>query len=442
MDYSLIDFFSHPVLRAATLGSLFVGVSSALVGSILLVQRRSLLGEALSHAAYPGLLLAPFLLGVLPFIPRAALPVVALIGAFVFTGGGFHAVSQCERKLRMSSDAALSLVSALFLGLGVTMASRVQFAYPLESQRLQTLLYGQVATMTEKEGALYACFAVVCACFIIVYFRQLEMALFDRACALQRGEPGRLMHTLFVAMLLLTVVFGAKTVGIVLLSGMLIAPAVAARQLTDRLGRLMIFAACLGALSTLSGHLLALYLPLWLGREVALPTGPMMVLVATALCGLALFFAPKRGVVVRLVRIISFRFHCLRENLIKALWKARKPLPLMTLRGLIGAEGGLGLRWHVRQLIRQGWVVREEKDTYRLTSLGAKKAAQLVRLHRLWELYLTSELHIHQDRVHRSAEEMEHILTPEIERKLTHLLNNPQTDPHSQPIPQWEDLQC
>ena len=439
MDYSFLDFFSHPVLRASTIGSMLMGLSAALIGGMILVQRRSLLGEALSHAAYPGVLLTPFFMLWFSLHSHKVVPALVFIGAFLTTWLGLVAIHRYEHRLKLSADAALALVSSLFLGLGILIASRLQFVDPLAYQQLQAFLYGQAATMTDGHLYLYTLLSCLCIGFVSCTFRQLELTFFDRQFAKSLPFKHRATHRFFTVLLLFVVIFGIHSVGIVLLSGMLVAPAIAARQLTDRLAHLLVISACFGIVSAFVGNVLALYLPSWFGKDFALPTGPMVILVAASLCVLTLLFAPKRGVLFRCLRILRFRFECLCENLLKALWK-KQPLALTALTEWQHCSFLL-LRCALTRLKRKGWVEKKQRG-YCLTKRGAARATQLVRLHRLWELYLTSELHIHQDRVHRNAEEMEHILTPALERKLTQLLDNPEIDPHHQPIPKWEDVKC
>ena len=112
------------------------------------------------------------------------------------------------------------------------------------------------------------------------------------------------------------------------------------------------------------------------------------------------------------------------ENVLKAVWK----------KGTVSERPTIALRLALWQLKRGGWMDRD----LQLTDDGRKKAALIIRLHRLWELYLTEELGFHAEKVHHTAEEMEHILTPDMEEKLTRLLENPKLDPHLQPIPEKE----
>src|SRR5262249_34625711 len=150
-------------------------------------------------------------------------------------------------------------------------------------------------------------------------------------------------------------------------------------------------------------------------ERLSLPTGPMIVVVATLICLVSLLFAPERGLVSRFVRIAYFRYRCLGENLLKMLWREGREkqftLKEMSRRQTISP---LYLRFLLFRLVSQGWIERMGRY-YRLTEDGMHRAGQIVRLHRLWEVYLADYLGVGAERVHKSAEEMEHILTPELE---------------------------
>ena len=164
----------------------------------------------------------------------------------------------------------------------------------------------------------------------------------------------------------------------------------------------------------------------------------MILLSASTICAISLLFAPRNGLLTRLVRIVRFRKQCMEDNLLKYLWrhedrgdvsfteiKRWQSLPFLQMRFLI---------W---RLEGQGWIEQIGSDI-KLTKEGKSRAAYIVRLHRLWEAYLVF-LGQGVEKVHRSAEEMEHIITPELEKELADLLGDPKRDPHAQPIPSKED---
>lgn len=436
MMLSFWNFFTDPVLRGPTWGTLLMCIASSLMGVVLLLKRRCLLGEALSHAAYPGIIFGVSLFAVLfPGESEGAFFAV-LGGAFSTSLLGLKAIEWMERRGKVPSDAALCFTLAIFFGAGTVAASALQMSLPALHQQVQTLLFGQAATMNDFHIVLYALLTLAIALLLSFGFRPLQAFLFDRDFAMSSGIRTAFLERGIFWLLLLSLILGIRSVGVVLMSGMAIAPAIAARQFTDRLQVVFCLAALFGAFSGLAGNILSVLGTLALSQseeKLTLPTGPAIILVGSAIALLSLLFAPKRGWVFRLVRIAGFRLRCLEENILKALWKKGTLKGGELKKAHRIAFGILPLAlWRLR---RGGWI-EWKASAYSLSRDGAKKAASIVRLHRLWELYLASELGYQGEKIHLSAEEMEHILTPDLEERLTRLLANPKIDPHFQPIPE------
>jgi manganese/zinc/iron transport system permease protein len=225
------------------------------------------------------------------------------------------------------------------------------------------------------------------------------------------------------------------------MSAMLIAPAVSARQYTNSLSTMFILSALFGTISGFLGNYFSVEMTHYLKQtyphlRLTLPTGPMIVIVASALCLFSLLFAPERGLLLRLFRIAFFRYQCAYENLLKSLWRkgSSNVLSFEQIRSF-QTVSPIYLRFILWRLIHSGWIKKVGPNLYQLTSDGEQCAAKIIRLHRLWEVYLADYVGIGPERVHRSAEEMEHIITPELEEELTLLLHDPKQDPHHQPIP-------
>lgn len=433
---TLFDFFTDPLYRAPFIGSMLMSLSAAVMGALMFVKRGSLLGETLSHATYPGVVLGA--MGGAFFFNSTSLGSVFTIlgGAFLFAFFGLELIEKLKNRFRIHVDAALSLVLSLSLGLGVVFASRLQFTDPLSYQAAQVFIYGQAATMTDMHSILYALLSLSVIAFVLYHFREIELVLFDPLFAKSIGLKSRPLLKAISFLLILSVIMGIRSVGVVLMAGMLIAPAAAARSFTDRLGRLLPLSATFGVISGFGGN----YLSVLLSKGgLIYPTGPMILLFAAAITLLSLIFAPKRGALSRLFRISRFRSRCERENILKTLWKGGIEIPLSQQEILKwNSIHPLRLKKRLLSLKREGWITPAAKGKILLTSDGIKRAERLVRLHRLWELYLASCLQVDEERVHHSAEEMEHILTPSLEKRLSTLLNHPQKDPHQKPIPQGE----
>jgi manganese/zinc/iron transport system permease protein len=401
-------------------------LASSLIGVIAFLRKRCLLAETLSHASYPGIVLGAVFLAAFFSIGSELANFILLGGAFLSSLAGLWFVDLLEKKFNVKSDAALCFALSLFFGVGILFASRIQMTHPLWYNQIHPFLYGQVATMTDLHILIYALLFAVTLLFIFLLYRPLKLINFDRGFAKTLGVAVGWVDALLFFLLVLAIIIGIRSVGVVLMSGMLVAPVVAARQFTRHLWSLFVLSGIFGLASGFLGNVLSLELPkLFMDHEkAALPTGPMILLSASFLCLCSLLFSPRTGLVSRVVRIARFKEKCRLENALKTFWRAgqdwhKVPESISS--------------FHLLRLVLKGWVEKKE-GLFRLTQVGSARAAQIVRLHRLWEVYLVS-LGQGAEKVHHSAEEMEHIITPELEKELTEFLQNPTHDPHQQPIP-------
>ncbi len=416
MIYSPLDFFTDPVFRAPTIGSMLMCLASSLIGVLVIIRKRSLLGEALSHASYPGVVIGLiFLSSYFPF-QEEIIGIGILVGAFCTSLLALFIIHKMERKLRVKSDAALCFVLSVFFGVGILIASRIQTTHAMWYKQIQLFLYGQSATLMDIHVLTYG---ILCCLIITTFFllyRSIEAIHFDVDFSKSIGIRVNFFENMIYCLLVLAICIGIRSVGVVLMSGMLIAPGICARQFTHRLSILLILSGFFGLLSGFFGNYFSVIIPELMQvageKNFSLPTGPMILLFATALCAISFII----GLSGRYTRIIEHKWQCRLENALKSMWK-NEPFDLSW-------SLSFWLKW-------QGWV--DEK--YHLTPEGFIYASRIVRLHRLWEVYLVDYLGQKVEKVHRNAEEMEHIITPELEKELMLLLKNPKLDPHKQPIP-------
>ena len=182
----MIDLFLDPSFRASTLGTIFMCIAAALIGVLSFVKRRSLIGETLSHATYPGVILAALIAAPFCAVGDAPSTFILLAVASLCALAGALSIRLLEKKLRLHADAALCFVLASFLGLGVLLASRIQFTHPVWYKYTQTFLYGQAATILNHQVWLYCAFTVALLLFILVNFRTLQKL--KRSFPAERGE--------------------------------------------------------------------------------------------------------------------------------------------------------------------------------------------------------------------------------------------------------------
>lgn len=433
-------YFTDPVLRAPTIGCMLMCVVAALAGVVVFLRKQSLLGESLSHASYPGVITGVLVSTLFTNHNTSdlAISLGIIFGAFSTAFLGLWVIHFLERKNHVASDAALCFVLSSFFGMGLTLASRVQFTHTYLYQQIQVYLYGQAATMTDIHILIYGILALVMMALIVFVYKELQIITLDRSYAKSLGIPVKTIDFFIFFMVVFAIVIGIRSVGVVLISAMLIAPPVAARQYTNKLYAMFLLSALFGMFSGFLGNVFSVELSHSItshGSYLVFPTGPMIVLVASLICVISLLVAPERGLLLRLWRIVIFRYRRICENILKMLWR-RGEKEETSFADIHKYQNTYSITLHfiLWRLTRARWL-KKTKDSYSLTFDGFQRAARIVRLHRLWEVYLVDYLGVGSEKVHYDAEEMEHIITPELEMKLTELLNDPKRDPHYQPIP-------
>lgn len=413
-------------LRVVLVGSAVLGLVGGVLGCFAFLRRQSLLGDALAHAALPGVCVAFAVTG------SKEMPVL-LAGAMVAGGLGAFAILGVVRGSRVKEDSAIGIVLSVFFGLGIVLLTWIQKLPGGNQSGLDKFLFGQAATLGAADVAWMAAVGAVVCVVTAALFKEFGLVAFDRAFGASLGLPVRGLEVVLTLLLVVVVVLGLQTVGVVLMVATLLTPAAAARQWTDRLGPMTLLAGAIGAGSGAVGSIASATVP-------RLPTGPAIVLLSSTILLLSLLFAPGRGLVRARARARAVRRRIRRENLLKDLYRigerAGRFDGVVPDAVLLGLRGRSPRRLHRvgARLVRDGALVREG-DGYRLTGAGRVAAAGIVRTHRLWETYLTRRLDLPADHVHRDAEAMEHALTPEAVEDLDRVLGRPETDPHGRRIP-------
>lgn len=413
--------------RNVLIGASLLGLTGGVLGCFAVLRRQSLLGDALAHAALPGICVGYLL-------THSKEPAPLFAGALVAGLIGSMTILLITRNSRIKQDTAIGMVLSVFFGVGIVLLTYIQ-KLPLGNQSgLDHFLFGQAATLLPRDIRIMGLMAVVVILVTTLLFKELKLLCFDREFADASGLPTRRLEFLLTTLLVVVVVVGLQTVGVVLIVATLITPAAAARQWTERLGVMLVLAALIGGGSGAVGALLS-------ASVANLPTGPVIVLCASAVLIVSLLVAPGRGLVWGVLEERRVARRIRRENLLKDLytWGERnhgrwtEPVPATFIMGLRG-QSGTQLTRTARRLRSRG-LLAPVADGMLLTDRGLNAAEGVVRKHRLWELYLTRRLELPSDHVHRDAETMEHALTDEDVAALEKVLGNPQSDPHGRPIP-------
>jgi manganese/zinc/iron transport system permease protein len=425
---SLLDFFSFadPNIRFVVIGSVLLTASSAIVGTFTFLHKKSLVGDAIAHAVLPGICLGFMLSG-------TKNPAYLIAGAFVTGWISLIGVEYITRHTRIKEDTAIGLVLSVFFGIGILMLTVIQKSGNAAQSGLDHFLFGKAAALVGQDLMVFGTVAVLLLIAVFLLFKEFALLAFDKDYAKAIGLPVRAIELTLTSLIVLAVVIGIQAVGVVLMAAILITPAAAARFWTNKINIMVLLASIFGAFSGLSGAYISYIAP-------AMPTGPWIVIVISTVAFASFFFAPKRGVINRLLRQRNIRRTINDENALKTLYQLseesrnffiqRSADEIIRRRNFTPET----LAKVLTRLEHQGYVERTGKH-WSLTEEGKNRGQRVVRIHRLWELYLTTHLNIAPDHVHDDADTIEHLLTPELEAELEKLLNYPKVDPHKSEIP-------
>lgn len=417
--------FTDPTVRIVTFGTVFLGLSSSVVGVFAFLQKRSLLGDAISHSILPGVALAYL-------FTQSKNPLILIIGALISGWLSILAVERINSKTKLSADTAIALVLSSFYGLGVVFLTYIQHTGSGNQAGLDQFLLGRAASLTQRDLYIYISLAAVLLAGVFLFYKEWKLIAFNEDFARVSGLPVKRLKFALNTITVLAIAVGIQSVGVVLMAALLITPAAAARAWTDKLSKLILIAAAVGALAGLTGSYVSY-------TEPNMPTGPWIVMCLSVLALGSLFLAPKNGALGKMLRQRENRRKIISENVLKVFFHLEEKGEKGTIysREDINALRDFKedeLKEALKILRKNYWVIPKEKG-FQLSSKGRDEAMRVVRFHRLWELYLIKRMGMKEDHIHPNAETMEHIITPEIEAELLAELDYPETDPHHSPIP-------
>jgi manganese/zinc/iron transport system permease protein len=288
-----MDLLFDYTFRTVALGAAFLGVVSGVLGSFAVLRRQGLLGDALAHAALPGVCVAFVLSG-----SKASL--VLLAGAAVAGWLGALALIRITRSTRISEDSALGIVLSTFFAAGIMMLTAINRSGDATQAGLDKFLFGQAAAIIGDDVLTMALLGGGALLIVALLYKEFKLITFDAAFAASLGINAGPLGILLTALVVIAIVIGLKTVGVVLMASLLIGPAVAARQWTNRLSMMLVLSGLFGAASGFIGAAISF-------ADDGLPTGPMVILVLTTIVLLSLFLAPERGLFFEFLRRRSTR---------------------------------------------------------------------------------------------------------------------------------------
>jgi manganese/zinc/iron transport system permease protein len=265
------------------LSTLLLGIASGVLGSFALLRKQSLIGDAVAHAALPGICFAFMFIGEKNFF-------VLLTGAAATGLLAAYTIQLITNTTRIKEDTAICLVLSVFFGLGIVLLTKVAQMPTGNQSGLDDFIFGQAASLVGRDVQLMGLTAAALIIITTLLFKEFKVSTFDPQFAKGIGLPVGFLNFLFVSLLVITVVIGIQAVGVILMAALLITPSISARYWTDSLSKMVIISGIIGGISGATGTLIST-----LGK--GLSTGPFIVLTATAIFLVSLLFSPNRGLI-------------------------------------------------------------------------------------------------------------------------------------------------
>ena len=263
------------------LGTALLGLASGIAGTFAVLRKESLIGDGLSHAALPGVVIAFLLTGIKDIE-------VLIAGAALSSITAAWLITITVENSKIKFDGALATILSAFFGLGMVLLTYLQSLNNAGQAGLSKFIFGQAATILARDVYITSVAALIIIVLTALFWKELKLISFDVEYAKTLQIPVTFTLILYRSLLIMTIIIGIQSVGAILISSLLIAPAVGARQWTNKLGTMCILAGLFGMISAIGGTI-------WSTSVPKLPTGPAIIVILSILVLLSLIFAPNRG---------------------------------------------------------------------------------------------------------------------------------------------------
>lgn len=338
-------------LIVVALGAAALGTVCGALGTFAVLRRQSLLGDAMAHATLPGLCAA--------FLVAGGHPIVLALGAGIAGWIGTALVMAVVGTTRIKADSALGILLAVFFAVGLVLLGWIQRSGRHEAFP-KDIFFGQAAAMREADVMVTIVVGTIVLGVLAVFWKEFKLLTFDPQYGQCLGIPMRRIETLLTTAIVAAIVIGLQMVGVVLMSAMLVAPAVAARQWTDRLGPMVILASIFGATAGIAGPTIS-------ASVDRLPAGPTIVLCASAIAVVSLVIAPLHGMAGKMWRAqLQHRQFRLELTLLA--------LASPNAHSIIGRRPD---KRRCRHLQTKGWAQLGPTGQWTLTPTGKAEVAQI-----------------------------------------------------------------
>ena len=292
MNISIITQYSFIVVA---IGTMLLAMATGIVGTISILKGQSLIGDAVGHASLPGIILAFMISG-----RKSSL--ILILGAIVAGIVAFILIQIIAEGSKIEADTAMAVILSAMFGMGMVLKSYIQGNQKIQGASqsgLASYIFGQAAYILREDVYIILAVSVISLALFIVFYKEIKVYVFDMVYAYTIGINSRLTSLLIMIITMILIAAGLKAVGAILISSMLITPAVTGLQWSKSYEKVLVIAAVTGAVSAFLGTFIS-------SAVKGFSTGPSIILIMSVIALFSVLFAP-RGIVRMLLNIRKMR---------------------------------------------------------------------------------------------------------------------------------------
>lgn len=278
----MLEILKDYTFQIVALGACMLGIFSGGLGCYTMLRKESLLGDGIAHSALPGVVLSFLIVGSKDLE-------ILLLGALCTGVLSALLIKIIVAYTKIKMDSALAMTLSVFFGLGMVLLTISQKIPNANQAGLDKFIYGQASTMLMRDVKIIVGCGILFILIIILCWKEFKLIIFDKEFAYTLGYPIWKIESLLTMMIIVTIIIGLQSVGVILMSAMLVAPAIGARQWSHNLGQLMILSGIMGGITSILGVYTSAYYS-------GIPTGPTIVMYSTFFAMVSILIAPGRGI--------------------------------------------------------------------------------------------------------------------------------------------------
>ncbi|MBB79297.1 MAG: zinc ABC transporter permease [Crocinitomicaceae bacterium] len=406
----LIYFFSFQDanIKYVVLGTIILGFTCGIVGVIVVLSKKALIVDAISHAVLPGICIGFMFSGVKN-------PIYLSIGGMIAGAAAVYLVDWMSRISRIKKDASIAISLSIFFSFGVILLNIIQHSENSNQSGLTDFLFGKAATIIKSDLYIFSIIFGIVILTLTVFYQHFKILLFDKLFATTIGLSEKFVQGLISGLIIISTSIGIQTVGIVLMSALLITPASSALFWTNSFKKAILLSGLFATFSSVIGVFISFL-------STDMPTGPWIIVVLSLFSLFSAFFS-KKGLVAKKIKLLKNKKKLLSDNIIKIIYEAEKSnnqfkkqrtfREIKNIYSTSSSELNSGIK-----ILKKHNYLKHSQGLYSITDKGIIKAKKIILLNVLWEFYMDKILDVNPYHLPNGSETINQIITPSIEAEL------------------------